>query len=60
MNLKEIKLRARNLNNRDLYLAIEDLCDYVAEIEKSVEDLQKLNQPKGEPSKEDIKKKGSK
>ena len=59
MNLNEIKQIARNLNKTDIYIAIEHLCDYVAELEKSVGDLQKSNQQSGETEKTS-KKKGTK
>lgn len=54
-SLSEIKQLARDENNGDLYIAIEQLCDYVQKME-----LRLSNKPNGEPSKEDIKKKGSK
>jgi len=55
LTLEKIKQTARNENNGDLYIAIEQLCDYVQKME-----LRLSNKPNGEPSKEDIKKKGSK
>lgn len=55
MTLNEIKQTARNENNRNIHIAIEQLCDYVQKME-----LRLSNKPNGEPSKEDIKKKGSK
>lgn len=54
-SLSEIKQLARNENKGNLYIAIEQLCDYVQKME-----LRLSNKPNGEPSKEDIKKKGSK
>jgi len=53
-SLSEIKQTARNENKNNLYIAIEELCDYVNALEI------KLVKPIGEPSKEDIKKKGTK
>ena len=54
-SLSEIKQLARNENKGNLYIAIEQLCDYVQNLE-----LRLSNKPNGETSKEDIKKKGSK
>lgn len=56
LTLEKIKQTARNENNGDLYIAIEQLCDYVQNLELLLSDKPKI----GEPSKEDIKKKGSK
>lgn len=58
MTITEIKQQARNLNRTDIYIAIENLCDYVAELEKTVEDLKKSNQQSGETERTS-KKKGS-
>lgn len=54
MTLDEIKQKARDENNRDIHIAIEMLCDYIESLELLI------NKPKGETSKEDIKKKGLK
>jgi hypothetical protein len=51
--LSQIKGIARNENKGDLFIAIEELCDYIEKLE-----LQ-CNKPTGEPDK-DIKKKGTK
>lgn len=55
-SLSEIKQLARNENKGNLYIAIEQLCDYVQNLELLLSDKPKI----GETSKEDIKKKGSK
>lgn len=55
MTLDQIKQIARNENKGNLYIAIEELCDYIKKLE-----LQRNKPTIGEPSKEDIKKKGSK
>ena len=54
MTLDQIKQIARNENKGNLYIAIEELCDYIKKLE-----LQ-CNKPTGDTSKEDIKKKGTK
>ena len=33
MTLDEIKLKVRNENNQNLYVAVEMLCDYIEELE---------------------------
>jgi hypothetical protein len=53
MTLEEIKQTARDQNNKDLYIAIEMLCDYIKELE-----LLTNNKPMVNPAK-DIKKKGT-
>lgn len=49
-SLDEIRQMARNENNRNLYIAVEMLCDYVERLELII------NKPKGETPKETSKK----
>ena len=61
MTLDEIKQEARNQNGRDLYVAIVHLCEYIAIMEKTIEDLIKSNQStKVVKPKKEITKKGTK
>jgi len=54
MTLDEIKLKARNENNNNLYIAVEMLCDYIKDLELLI------NKPKVVKPNKEITKKGTK